>query len=388
AHEVNNSLAVIVANASFVLEQLSETRAALEPLSSAAATALRRIDDALQAEVELQVAADRIRHTMTDLKAFSRPVVAVSGRADVRRAIGWALRVTAPELGGRARIATRLGELPLIRADEAQLGEVLARLLSNAAHSIVLAPNGIARDGAAHNEVALSAQLDADGSISITVRDSGAGMPAELQRHIFEPFFSSGLARGGSGIGLAVCHGFVRSLGGEIDVESAVGKGTTFRIRLPASLRLPAEPSPAPVQLTPARQGRILVVDDNELVLRTVRRMLRDHDVVLARDGVEALELLEREDPFDLVLSDVVMPRMTGIELYEELLAHHLETARRVVFMSGGAVTAHAEDFLRAVPNRRIEKPFTSAQLSVLIEQCLSERREPAPKHPSGVEAC
>jgi CheY-like chemotaxis protein len=205
------------------------------------------------------------------------------------------------------------------------------------------------------------------------VRDSGAGMSPEVQQHIFEPFFTDapGVRRG---LGLAVCHGFVRSLGGEIQVESAVGHGSAFRIRLPQAVRpSPSSRAPAPETAAPLR-GRILVVDDNDLVSRSIQRMLRGQEVVVAGDGRAALDRLQAGERFDLILSDVVMPRMGGIELYEALLARDPDQARRLVFMSGGTLTARADDFFRTVPNRRIEKPFTGPQLLELVQRCLVER--------------
>jgi signal transduction histidine kinase len=368
AHEVNNSLGVVIANADFVLKELVELRAQQSGAAPAGDT-LARLDEVLRAQGELQAGAQRIYAVMADLKAFSRPVAPVEGEADVRRALGWALHATAQELSGRARLTTRLPELPPVQADEVPLGQVLAHLLTNAAHSIT-------PGDPEHNEIVVGGYTEPAGAVVLEVRDSGAGMSPEVQQHIFEPFFSTDAPGAHRGLGLAVCHGLVRSVGGEIQVESAVGQGSTFRIRLPQAARPAPRPETRALRTAAPLRGRILVVDDDDLVRRSIQRMLRGQDVAVADDGCSALELLQAGNTFDLIFSDVVMPRMGGIELYEALLAGDPDQARRVVFMSGGALTARADDFFRTVPNRRIEKPFTGAQLLELVQQCLAERTQ------------
>jgi CheY-like chemotaxis protein len=108
-----------------------------------------------------------------------------------------------------------------------------------------------------------------------------------------------------------------------------------------------------------------LVVDDEEAVLRVIKRVLDDGEVVCKARAMEALELIQGGQSFDAILCDLMMPQMSGIELYEHLLATRPEQAGRMIFMTGGALTAQASDFLRSVPNSKIEKPF---QVSVLRE--------------------
>jgi nitrogen-specific signal transduction histidine kinase/CheY-like chemotaxis protein len=366
AHEVNNSLAAVLTNAEFVLAELRELRADQQWASSSSAR-LSRLDDLARAQSELQAGAQRIHGVMADLKAFSRPIEPATGEADVRRALGWAIHATARELGGRARLTTRLDELPAVQADEAQLGNVLAQLLENAAQAI---PAGDPE----HHEIRVSAEPDVSGAVVIEVRDSGVGMTPEIQQHAFEPFFTTSSAGSRRGLGLAICHGLIRSAGGDIQVESKPGEGSTFRIRLPQAVRRAPSIYPLPPWSERPPHARILVVDDNDLVCKSIVRILRGQDVAVAEDGEQALKLLQSSQPFDLILTDVVMPRMGGIELYETLLARDPDLARRVVFMSGGTLTDRADDFFRAVRNRRIEKPFTSAQLLDLVQQSLAER--------------
>jgi DNA-binding NtrC family response regulator len=141
---------------------------------------------------------------------------------------------------------------------------------------------------------------------------------------------------------------------------------------LPACEGQPAQ-APAPAPAGEARRGRILLVEDDALVARAVRRTLaRDHDVVFVETGRAALEAIGREK-FDLVISDLMMPEMTGMDLHEELSRTHPEIAKRMVFLSGGAFTDAAREFLRRVPNPQIEKPFDPQQLRDLLRRLLSK---------------
>ena len=125
-------------------------------------------------------------------------------------------------------------------------------------------------------------------------------------------------------------------------------------------------------------RGRILVVDDDAMIHRTMRRVLRDHDLVCIDSAITALALLERGERFDVILSDVMMPAMTGIEFYQQLAERDPALARQVVFVTGGAcATAGAEDFLRSISNITLEKPFGPPQLSAIVARMLAARPHP-----------
>jgi len=120
-----------------------------------------------------------------------------------------------------------------------------------------------------------------------------------------------------------------------------------------------------------AVRARVLVIDDEEPVRRVLGRMLRDHDVVTAGGGAEALALLDGDRAFDVIFTDIAMPDMTGIELYQHLSVHRPADAKRLVFVTGGAITAHARDFLDTVPNPYLEKPVRGATLQALVSRML-----------------
>jgi two-component system cell cycle sensor histidine kinase/response regulator CckA len=373
AHEINNPLAVVLGNASYLQDKLAEVRAAIES-NERPSQIVGRLDEVSQVQTEVQISARRIARIVADLKAFARPVPQSADSADVQSAVDWAVRATATEFRHRAIVSMDIAELPLAGIDEVRLGQVLVNLLLNAAHAI--SPGNVRA-----NEVVIRAKLDDHGFIILELRDSGSGIPPEIRERVFEPFFTTKPVGVGTGLGLSICHGIVRSVGGEISVESDVGKGTTFRIRLPPAPQKPQTTPDKVLPLSASRRGRILVVDDEESVLRTVQRILANHDVVCTTSARDALNRIEGGEHFDVILSDVMMPATTGIQLYETLLAEKPEQAAKVVFMSGGAITRKVEDFLGTVRNARVEKPFDVETLRDVVELAL-ERPEPEASSP------
>ena len=370
AHEINNPLAVVMANGSFIHDELTTIADAMRSGGGDPQRSLAMIGQVLEAQGELVDAAARIRRIVVDLKAFSRPGPSLTlGGGDVARTIAWAVRATAHELRHRARLETNIGELPQTDVDEVRLGQVLVNLLVNAAHAI---SPGKVED----NKVSITVTADGTSVLTIKVADSGCGMPPHVVERIFEPFFTTKPVGTGTGLGLSVSHGIVKSLGGEIHVESRVGSGTTFTITLPvAGNAAERESARAAPDVAQARaRGRILVVDDEPLVLRAIQRILAQHELTCTHLAQEALQRIERGETFDLILCDVMMPSMTGVDLYEALLRVAPDSARRVAFLTGGALTAKVEDFLRSVANRRIEKPFGGAELIKAVEAGLAER--------------
>jgi PAS domain S-box-containing protein len=363
AHEVNNPLAVIMANAAYIAEELARYRAELGDAPPPVAG--RRLGEIAQALSDVQSAANRIACIVSDLRAFSRPAQPSATLIDVASCLDWAIRTTSHELRHRAKVVTRLSEVPAVRGDEARLAQVFINLLVNAAHAIN-------PGNAEQNEVAIATSTDESGWGVVEITDTGEGIPKENLPRIFEPFFTTKAGGEGTGLGLSICHGIVTSLGGRLLVESQVGKGTKFLVLLPPTPREPGE-TKTTVSLPPTSvlRGRILVVDDEPEVLHTIKRILQDQELVCTNSVQEALALIARGERFDLVLSDVMMPAMTGVQFYEALLDQNPTLARRMVFLSGGALTATIDDFLRSVPNRQIEKPFEVASLRETIQKVL-----------------
>jgi two-component system cell cycle sensor histidine kinase/response regulator CckA len=366
AHEIKNPLAVVVANLEFVTDMLKRNHSQLDAahmrLPPQIEERLKEVGEALS---DIGSAGDRIGKIVSDLSTFSLPGQAQYGRVDVRRSIEWAIRATTHEMRYRASVRTSFSDVPMVEADEAKLGQVLVNLLLNAAHAIE--PGNMSQ-----NEVSITVSSDAEGRVVIAVKDSGAGMSPEVLAHIFEPFFTTKDIGVGTGLGLSICHGIVTSLGGELQAESQIGHGSTFRVILSASVDERAAPVESVPRFSQRQHARILVVDDESSVQRTMRRVLETHEVVAAASGRQALEILRQGESFDLIFSDMMMPDMTGMEFYEVLLQTFPDLARRVVFVSGGGITPQTKDFLAAVTNPRVEKPFSAGQLRGTVDELLA----------------
>ena len=380
AHQINNPLTVVLANAELVTRELERRRAGAAPAGVEASGDQERLDETIQMQTELRLAAQRIARIVANIQFFCQPSSPPSARADVRRAIERALRQTTTDLSGCARVIQDLRPVPKVKTSEAHLTEVMKQLLLNAGQAIE------ARPGAA-NEIRIHTRLAEDGSVLIEVADTGCGLSQEVQRRMFEPFFTTKPLGEGTGLGLSICHGIVTSAGGRLSLEARREGGAQVSVLLPsvdsASGQMPSVPrlgqlaarSPR-LRLPSAKrlareQRRILMVDDEPMLLRSVRRLLPEYELVCVESAKKALALLDAGRPFDLIVSDVMMPEMSGIDFYEELCARYPDEARRVVFVTGGALGHHVGSFLGSVPNMRLEKPFAAADLRRVIEQAL-----------------
>jgi CheY-like chemotaxis protein len=176
----------------------------------------------------------------------------------------------------------------------------------------------------------------------------------------------------GTGLGLPICSGIVNELGGTISVTSQLGAGTSVRVELPIGKAAVStnEPPPTAERTTSAR---ILMIDDEPALCHLVQRLLSpEHRVIAHTAAKPALELLQVDDAFDVILCDLMMPEMTGMDFYAELQRRSPALASKVMFLTGGAFTTNAAKFLDSVPNRRIDKPFTAAILKTAIAKMLA----------------
>jgi CheY-like chemotaxis protein len=267
------------------------------------------------------------------------------------------------EIRHRARLVKAYGPVPPVEGSESRLGQVVLNLLVNAAHAIT-------EGSAEQNEIRVTTSTDAEGRAVLEVRDTGGGIAPGARQRIFDPFFTTKEIGVGTGLGLSICHGIVSAMGGTIAVDSQPGAGSLFRVVLPpASAAPPASRFAAPAA-APPRRCRILVVDDEPLIAAMLRRTLApDHEVVAAESGREALHrLVDDRERFDLVLCDLMMPEMTGMEVHAALARSAPDEAERLVFVTGGAFTPRAQAFLAGVPNRCIDKPIDVLQLRALVQ--------------------
>ncbi|MEM9461439.1 MAG: SDR family NAD(P)-dependent oxidoreductase [Myxococcota bacterium] len=366
AHEINNPLTYVMANLEEAIERLAEAGHSDPELAEI-------LDESL-------TGVQQIRAIVADMKLLSRMKQEDEAeQLDLHAVLDRTLRVVSGELRHRARVIKDYGNPCPVTAGEARLSQVFINLLVNAGHAI---EPGHALD----NEIRISTATDKLGHATVTIHDTGKGMPPEVQERIFNPFFTTKAKGKGTGLGLSICQGIIEKLGGSIYVASEEGLGTSIRVTLP-----PAEGytrrAPAPARTIDPRldRARILLADDDEGVCRAVGRMIAEHDVLVVHSGREALHKLQGTpglDAFDLVLTDLMMADVTGVEVYERVLAAHPDAASRFVFLTGGALTAEAHRLLERPGVRVLTKPFRRHELQEVVVEALrwrNRQRDPAP---------
>ena len=192
----------------------------------------------------------------------------------------------------------------------------------------------------------------------------------ERYRLLVDPFFTTKPLGVGTGLGLTICRNIVHALGGSIDAESSPRRGATFRVVLPASESAAVRTASPPPVLRSPPTVRLLIVDDERAFARSLQTLLSDHDIVLAHTGREAVELCSLQD-FDCILCDVMMPDLTGMDVYERLEAARPGFGSRIVFMTGGTFTQRARDFRARVSNTFLEKPFDIREVERILASLL-----------------
>jgi len=353
AHEINNPLAYIAGNLDFIERELRVLRAAdLETARPELASAV----------AEARQGIDRVASIVRDLKTFVRDDERPAGLVDLRAALDASIRIAENEIRHRARLVRQYEDQPaFVRANETRLVQVFLNLLVNAAHSI--------QPGAADNNSIHVKLTTRDGRAEVTIHDTGSGMSSDVLAHALDPFFTTKPIGVGTGLGLSVCSNVIRACGGELELESELGRGTTVTIRLRQEQPAPAALEvPRPAAATAAQAAlRVLVIDDDPLVIRSLRRLLKPHDVTTVEHAPQALTLLGGETEFDLILCDLMMPELTGAELYQRVAAWGRGLEQQIVFITGGVFTEQLQVFLDKVPNRRLEKPIRANDLDAIL---------------------
>ncbi|HEX8796224.1 MAG TPA: ATP-binding protein [Polyangiaceae bacterium] len=354
AHEINNPLAAIISTLDYIADMCG---------ASAVVTS-KELEDPIR---DAREAADRMRDIVQDLRMFSHVRRVASEPVDLRRVVESSARLARNQVRHRAQLEKELWPVPLVDGDDARLGQVFLNLLVNAAQAI---PEGHAMN----NEIRVVTRTADDGRAVVEVRDTGSGIPPEIAKRIFEPFFTTKPRGVGTGLGLAICRNIVDELGGELLLDTKPGTGSTFTVILPPSTANAGSRAPA-AHPAAAPRGRVLMLDDEPVVGRSVARMLRgEHEVVVVTTGREALALIERGERYDAILCDVMMPELTGYEFYDLAVALDGTLARRFVFLTGGAFTPRAAEFLAHVGCPRVEKPFERATLREALASVLGAR--------------
>jgi signal transduction histidine kinase len=356
AHELNNPLMYVLSNLRLTREELDspDKQSWLE-------RAKHQLDEAIHGAVRMQ---DIVR----DLKTFSRTDDEYRSNVDVGGVLESSINMCWNEIRHRAVLVREMSDTPPVDINESRLGQVFLNLLINAAQAMP------ARS-IESNRITVRAYTD-EGWAVIEVSDNGMGIDPASLSNIFEPFFTTKGVAEGTGLGLSICRNIVQAAGGEITAQSELGQGTCFQVRFPPSERateVRQKTKPTPVS-SDDRPAHVIVVDDEPLVGKSIRRALRNHDVRVFSSGAEALHALCSEDPIDVVFCDIMMPAMSGMEVYRRAVEQRPELASRFVFMTGGAFTSDARTFIEQTDVICLEKPFELAQIRDLVR----ERIEPA----------
>jgi signal transduction histidine kinase len=361
AHEINNPLTSILGFSEIVL--------ANEELETPVRTQVRTIrDEAL-----------RLKHLVGNLSQLSRRAPQQAHRLDLRTVPDRLLELRTYQLAANnIRVDYRRAEKPVwIKGDHDALLQLILQLVLNAEHAI--------RDEREAGEIHLTCEALDDHAL-ISVQDNGCGMAPEMREHIFDPFFTTRPSRRGTGLGLSICHGIIEQHGGEVAVESEVGRGTTFRIRLPLlpSKELGAHPkadngradppeadsvADSGIDLSSTPSRRFLVIDDESGILSLVAEVLGNTGakVVTLQDSTR-LDSVLSEGSFDAVLCDLKMPGRDGLSVLRTLREQYPNLARRFLLMTGNLADSDKSAVeLEGIPV--LPKPFALARLLEMLEQ-------------------
>ncbi|RMH38473.1 MAG: response regulator [Deltaproteobacteria bacterium] len=364
AHEVNNPLSLVTTNLAL------------------AERAMASGDDARSYLRAARDGAERAAAVIGDLRALAKPAAATPEVVAVRGVLESTATLVRARARDRAAVAVDAAPDVAVVADRGRIGQVVLNLTLNALDAVDPAR-------AAVNRVVLRARRDGDVAC-IEVEDNGPGIPESVRERLFEPFFTTRGDRGGTGLGLAVARRIVEDAGGRIEVDTRVGRGTVFRVRLPAASALavaPAStagaPSAAPgredaapeAASTASRTGRrVLLVDDEPRLRRALADALAEggYTVVTAGSVADAVARLDDAGAFDVIVCDYLLDGATGEALYEEVARRDRVLARAMVFMTGGAWLPEARAFLSRVGNPVLHKPFSPDELRTAIARAVA----------------
>lgn len=345
SHELNNPLAAVIGQTEMLEEDAAGT-----PFAERA----RKIASA----------AERCAKIVQSFLAMARQQAPEKGIVDINELISSAFELTDYSLrtAGISVRMTLASNLPPVEGDADQLHQVMANLIVNAQQAME-------RGERFEKILRIQTAVTQSGSVLIDVLDTGPGVPAELHSRIFDPFFTTKPEGAGTGIGLAYSRGIVEAHGGRLSLQPSA-QGAHFRIELPAGpLRVPlAEVRHASASPAQDGRGRVLVVDDEADVSETLGELLEREgfEVVTVSDGAAALTKIDTTD-FDMIVSDLRMPGMSGPEMYARLSETRPHLLSRLGFVTGDTLGSDMADFLRKSERPVLEKPFTRTGIHYLI---------------------
>ena len=350
AHELNNPLSVILGQA-----ELLRRTAGSGPLA--------------QKADQIAQAAGRCASIVGNFLALARQRPPERRRVALNEVVREVLDiVTYPlRMDGVDVVLDLDPDLPVLIGDPHQLHQVVLNLVTNAQDAM--------RGTDGPRMMVVSSSFDKGARrVRLEVSDTGPGIPAAVRSRLFEPFFTTKPQGQGTGLGLSLCQGIVENHGGTIEAESEEGKGALFRVELPLELRRDSEPEP-PAGADQRKGGKILVVDDEAHVAGVLAEMLAvdGHRIDVAQNGALALDRL-RQSTYDLVLSDIRMPELDGLGLYQEVRRLHPEMSRRFVFLTGDRLSTETDRFLATAGAPSLAKPFHLDEVLSVVRRMLQAR--------------
>jgi len=355
AHEINNPLTYMLGHARLLQDALGEISQVLSGPQASQHRALLDLVERMHRLLEpVSAGTERIATITRELRTFSRPEADESTIVDIRTVVRSVLQLVGKELETRARLVVELGETAPVRGQQAKFVQVILNLVVNAMQAL---PDNRPED----NEVTVRSRNEGD-KVVIEVGDSGPGVAAKDRERIFEPFVSTKDIGQGTGLGLFVCRNIVRGFSGDVAVGDRSGGGAVFRVTLPASTGAPETALDRVASVSSSHaSGHVLIIDDEPMVARALGQQLASagYRVTTEQDAEGAVDLLARDEgTIDLVFCDLMMKRMTGMDLSEALKIRNPAALAKMVFMTGGAFTPRARAFMDDHPDQVVDKPF------------------------------
>lgn len=385
AHEVNNPLTFVLANLESLREshqairrfvrQLSvelSTKEAITPQSFARisedANLQEILDDAADMLTDCYKGTHRIQDIARSLGTFSRADDDRAEKVDLTKVVDDACAMVFNQIRYRARLVKRFEPIPTVAVFPGRIAQALVNLLTNAAEAIEGGPYD-------QHRIVVSTHSN-ESHVIVSVRDSGSGVSEEHRERIFASGFTTKAHRGGMGLGLASCARIAEEHGGCVEVHHLL-EGTRFDLKIPIETGLTVveqRRDSRSISEVPTTRSRLLIVDDDAMVLSALRRRLcRRYDVVTVLGGVEALALLAADPEFDSIICDLMMPKVDGKSLYDSIKKENAELAERIVFMSGGAFTPRLRRFAASVSNPVLQKPLGREELEAILRPPVKE---------------
>jgi two-component system, cell cycle sensor histidine kinase and response regulator CckA len=357
AHAINDPLTYVLLN----LDHLSRCLPGL-------AGNLDSLPDTMARLAEAREGADRMATIVKRMRSFARTDESSNRVLDLRAVLESVVDLVGHEVHHRGKLTTRFENVPPVLANESKVEQICLGLLLFAAQML---PD----DAAQQREVRLSLEADERQFAVLEIVCEGCNVTESDVQNLFDPFSASDDGKV-LGFGLNVCSGLVEQLGGQIEAELLPGTGLLLRTAIPCvslqrltETKLPSSP-PSSMPPLPGGKARVLVVDDDPGVGRALRLMLeQEHDVKSLVKPREALQELLSDSGYDLVFCDLMMPDLSGMDIYQVLRFNRPGYEAKIVFMTGGAFTPSARRFLAQIPNQRIEKPFNLHSLQRLVQK-------------------